>query len=474
MEFRMGAPGIDKLFPNILKWIHRDEWRDRFAQVFEDHLGSVCDDFDLEVDDLADEIGLDLYDTVITCVIDDFLTCDFEPDGENVLEDYLKRRGWRESVPAKRYLQAMRRSIMSLYEVTETRPGKCLFVSDLLRGGDPICVDDRKASETAVKWDRLAARVLHVNRKDYFAPGILLFPMESAEQLLEEIKRSLKTGRREMGQLVETTDTEESDLGKLVDDALLGEAAPLFTGFWLHATLAAAEQPPPQLFNTDGEELEFCEVQFPISGRDTKEIERCLRSVKTFNPVDGDHPSWQWLTDEAKPKTTAGTPESGLTFGTVDEQGRKILGSIEVRDHSLVLSTNSRERAEQGERLLKTVLGDLVGLPLTSLQTIERLLQEEKPTAKHDPEAGLSPDLEDQILADHFDRHYRQTLSDKIPALGDRTPRQAARSKAGRAQLVNWLKYMENAETRRARLQEQTPYDFSWMWEELGISNLQR
>ena len=79
-----------------------------------------------------------------------------------------------------------------------------------------------------------------------------------------------------------------------------------------------------------------------------------------------------------------------------------------------------------------------------------------------------------RFLADHFDRHYRQTLTDKIPALGDRTPRQAARSKAGRAQLVNWLKYMENAETRRARLQEQTPYDFSWMWEELGISNLQR
>ncbi len=470
----MGAPGIDKVLPNILKWIHREEWRDRFAQCFEDHLASVCEDFDLEMDDLADEIGLELYDTVITCVIDDFLTCDFEPDNQNVLEDYLKRRGWRESVPAKRYLQAMRRSIMSLYEVTETRPGKCLFVRDLFRGGDPICVDDRKASESAAKWDRLAARVLHVNRKDYFAPGILLFPMESAEKLLEEITGSLKKARREMGQLIETTEAEESELGKLVDEALLGEAAPLFTGFWLHATLAAADQPPPQFFNTDGEELAFCEVQFPISRKDTEEIERYLGSVSAFSPADDDPPGWQWLADEGKSKTTAGTPEPGLTFGTVDEQGRKILGSIEVRDRSLVLSTNSRERAERGERLLKTVLGDLVGSPLTSLQTIERLMQEERPPAKHDPGAELPPDLEAQILAEHLDRHYRKTLSDKIPALGDRTPRQAARSKAGRAQLVKWLKYMENAETRRAKLQEKTPYDFSWMWEELGISDLRR
>ena len=52
--------------------------------------------------------------------------CDFEPDGQNVIDDYLKRRGWRESVPAKRYLQAHKKSVMSLYEVTETRPGRCL------------------------------------------------------------------------------------------------------------------------------------------------------------------------------------------------------------------------------------------------------------------------------------------------------------------------------------------------------------
>lgn len=88
---------------------------------------------------------------------------------------------------------------------------------------------------------------------------------------------------------------------------------------------------------------------------------------------------------------------------------------------------------------------------------------------KHVPEPQLPPDLEAQILAEHFDRHYRQTLSDRIPALGDRTPRQAARSNAGRGQLVKWLKYMENTEAHRARCQAQSAYDFSWIWDELGI-----
>ncbi|MDX1440631.1 MAG: hypothetical protein R3284_12085 [Rubricoccaceae bacterium] len=470
----MGAPGIDKLLPNILKWTQREEWRDRLAQVFEDHLGSVCDDFDLDMDSLADEIGLDLYDRVFTCIIDDFLTCKFEPDGQNIIEDYVKRRGWRESVPAKRYLQAHKKSVMSLYEVTETRPGKCLFVRDLLRAGDPICVYDRNASESAARWDRLAARVLHVNGKDYFAPGILLFPMDGSELFLEELGRNLKKARKKLGRLVEATKAEQSELGKLVDDAFLSEAAPLFTNFWLHTTLADAQRPLPKLFNSDGEELEFCEVQFPVSAMNSKEIKQRLRSVKGLSPADDRSVNWQWLAEEADTRLTPALPETGLAWGTVDEEGRKILGSIELRDRSLVLSTNSRERAERGGGLLQTALGDLVGTSLTSVQTVERLMEEDRPAARPDPEPELPLGLEDQIFAEYSDRHYQQTLSQKIPALGDRTPRQAARSKTGRVKLVNWLKYLENADTRRARHQEQSPYDFSWMWEELGISDLRK
>jgi hypothetical protein len=50
------------------------------------------------------------------CAVEDFLTRSHDKDGRNVVDDYLKRRGWKESVTNKRYMQALRDSKMSLYE----------------------------------------------------------------------------------------------------------------------------------------------------------------------------------------------------------------------------------------------------------------------------------------------------------------------------------------------------------------------
>ena len=55
--------------------------------------------------------------------------------------------------------------------------------------------------------------------------------------------------------------------------------------------------------------------------------------------------------------------------------------------------------------------------------------------------------------------------------LNDKTPRQAARSKAGRKKLIEVLKYMENMEHRQSRAAGQQPYDFGWLWKELGVAD---
>ena len=61
-----------------------------------------------------------------------------------------------------------------------------------------------------------------------------------------------------------------------------------------------------------------------------------------------------------------------------------------------------------------------------------------------------------------------------VPMLGNMTPRRAAKTMKGREKLVAWLKYMEN---QAANHQAGTPmanYDFSWLWDELGIADLRR
>jgi hypothetical protein len=68
-------------------------------------------------------------------------------------------------------------------------------------------------------------------------------------------------------------------------------------------------------------------------------------------------------------------------------------------------------------------------------------------------------------------QHYRRTLDDPLPLLDDKTPRQAVKTKKGRAQIVGWLKLLENSEFRRAAGQGHNPYDTAWMWRELKLGD---
>ena len=77
-----------------------------------------------------------------------------------------------------------------------------------------------------------------------------------------------------------------------------------------------------------------------------------------------------------------------------------------------------------------------------------------------------------EVTQQVLDRRYRNILSKKIAMLGDKTARQAVRSAKGRQAVANGLKGFDQ---NNARLPQDNPmhgYDFSWMWEELGITDL--
>ncbi len=85
----------------------------------------------------------------------------------------------------------------------------------------------------------------------------------------------------------------------------------------------------------------------------------------------------------------------------------------------------------------------------------------------------IPPEIARQIIQGHMDRHYRETLDAPIPALDGKSPRQAVRSKTGRADVVDWLKVLENnsAKHRNDVIED---YNFGWMWAELGLQKYQK
>lgn len=174
----------------LMKFATSPAWADHLGEALADHLEPAIDEFDFGYEDLADIVGDHWAGVLWGCAFEDLLTRDLEPDGRNIVDEYIKRRGWNESGPAKTYMRALRSSVTSLYEVSEIEPGQGFFVRDLIRGGEPVRVSERSASQTLKQWDRIGARVVEVGGKHLLSGGLLSFPMETADDLVRGLRRA--------------------------------------------------------------------------------------------------------------------------------------------------------------------------------------------------------------------------------------------------------------------------------------------
>ncbi|KJB91226.1 hypothetical protein N826_31570 [Skermanella aerolata KACC 11604] len=461
----------------VMKWAQREEWRDRLDAIVAEHLEPAFDEFDLEPDELFDLLGQGGYAQLIGCAFEDFVTCDFEPDGRNVIADYLNRRGWKEPAPVRRYLEALRRSVMSLYEVVGTAPGRHFMARDLIRGGEPIEVTDKLASQSLAHWDHIAARMLPVGSEMHMAGGVVPLTFEDSRALLDEFARARKSFVRSVKRRAEQLGVPGGDVDHYpVEDAVLGEMAPLFTQAWLARSLRSVlGRSMPNLVNFDGDSLIFSETRFPVQDpARAGEIERRLDGLPDLVRDEGEPPAWTWLTDAPPTGAVPGASSGAVMIKTYDVQGGRVLGSVRLDRAAVVLQTNSVERAERGRSWLAEALGPLVTAPLTALQTPEQAMAERAAEGNDHPppELPLPPEEMAALLREVEDRHYREILSQPIPMLDGKSPKQAARSKAGRRKVVEWLKVLENGAARRSLAQGHPAYDFSWMWDALKVTDL--
>jgi hypothetical protein len=472
----MGALGSDKAVGAIMKWSERDDWRERRATVFADHFAPVLEDFEITMEEVIDTLGSRVFMQLLGCTLEDFMTCSFEPDERNVVDDYLKRRGWKESAPVKAYLRALQRSVMSVYEVVDTVPGSHLLVRDLIRGGEPIRIEDRLGSQDLVQWDRIAARLLEIKGRIYMSGGVLRLSFDDAAEIAEEVGKLEKKLLTEVRRSLKREGITGVDLAELpAADTVLGEMAPLFTQTWLATMLERLlDQPLPEIRNFDGEPVEFCETRMPVLDGDG--LERIAARLDALAELSRDAPdrlAWTWL---APSGVGDSNPELAARLQGLAEEAQNTLGWLRLEPDALLLATNSRARAERGQDLLTATLGAAIGPPSTTSQTPAQAMAAAGTADLEPSEAQLSLSLEDReaVSQQVLDRHYRATLSAPVPALDGKTPKQAVRSKSGRAKTARWLKYLENQAVRRSRTTGEPAYDFGWMWDALKIEELRR
>jgi hypothetical protein len=438
----------------------------------DEHFEPVCATAGIDEGELEELLGEPHYQMVQACAFEDFLCRRLGPKNRNVIGDYLDQRAWKESLPGRDYLRVLRDSVMSLYEVVEVKPGRGLVLRDLIRGGAPVELDERMGAASLVKWDLIAARVLRLGGRAYLSGAVLHFPRDPADAVVRIFRDSPERARRSLTkELPSHTAAQRRAVAAVFGDktVALEVGTRVFTSVWLAYTINQLSSPPPSLTNFDGEPVVLTKVRFPLAKEHTAEVARLLDARSELAREPGEL-GWSWHWQDGQ--MGASKADSGLSLGSWGESGALVLGRIELRDQWLVLEVNSLVRADRGKRMVEQLLGGLVGAPVTATQSVASALEGHR-GRQRSPAKETAPPIRAEaaagVMKEFFDRHYRRVIDEPLPAIGNVTPRAAVGTQEGRAKVIEWLKYLENGEEGRAQREGTPPYDFSWLWHELGV-----
>jgi len=450
---------IDKAIAHLMDWAEKPEWVERKTEVFEEHLSGAADRLGMDIEDLSSElVAQELGGMMIGFFFEDLASRRFPPDGDNLVEDFLKRRGWREGVRGRRYLRQLSESVLSLYEVNDVVPGSYCDITDLLRGGKTLRVYEQMGTRNMVKWDHIAARVLAGSGRLMFSGAFLPFPHEASTTLRKIFDKTVTNLEAEFAQLGPSDDSPKAL--DIVSSGVLDYSVIAFSQVWLMHVMERLAAPLPELVTRDGEAFVFADTRFAFEKANRKKIAARLAGADCWECDSEAEDKWFWLATDSE--------------NEADPEPVTILGFLQISEHELRLTTHSVERSENGAEALNKLLGDLVEPPLTLLQSAGHLMEEQSSLQENSANLDLllpeADPLElENLMSAYLDQHYRETLDEPVPALDDATPRQCSKTEAGKEKLIVWLKYLENQEQRQIKREGGTPYDFSWMWDELGL-----
>ena len=194
---------------------------------------------------------------------------------------------------------------------------------------------------------------------------------------------------------------------------------------------------PPKLSNRDGDPIEFSTSYFklstsvekafkallPLSGsEDEKDF---LNSASYDQKGELESVEFPWL--EASPEEAKG-----------DLKGRTVLGEFHLTGKQLVLKTNSEKRMQSGIKLLEAHLNKVIEFERFETESFETAASRLSIEPGKANAAGISPSSSPALeaeLASLAKAHWENWFTESIPALGDLTPREAAKTEKGRERL---------------------------------------
>lgn len=451
MSSRKQRKEIDKAVRNIINFAnHQPKWQQRLDDMFSQMLSPAAQSLGIEEDELVAEIQDEGYwHMAFGYVFEEFSTALWNNEERSFIDEYLKRRGWREAPRGRRYLHAINDSEMRLWEITDVKPGFYAEVRPYGSTETPIRVAEKSATESLHKWQGLAGRVIKLDNTLMFTGALLPLPPEEAERVQRILDKTKEETVVLLHQLLKDgeIDVLPGDYKQQAEDEALSHLPEVLFRIWIVYLYQAINRAMPIVQNKDGEAFKPTKIRYPITVS-SKELTKALDGIPELDR-NGDEFVWTWFpcaVDDLK-----------------EGDAISILGHLFLREKTLVLEVNSSERAQRGGQWLAKKLDNLVGQSLTMHEKLTDKVVRANPI-------GSSMDLNhteegQNLIKIHLDKHYRQTLDEPIPMLYDKTPRECASDPELHNEVVRWLKHIESESTQAPS----QAYDFSWMWEDLNL-----
>jgi hypothetical protein len=333
----------------------------------------------------------------------------------------------------RRWIDAACRSPLSAFVVEDVAPGRSMDLRDILTGRR-FHVLEQGASQTLERHDVSFSRVVTVDDVSVMFGATPFVINARWHTKIIDWRESTKGGG-----LMTRSDLEDFDIE--IRELYLDIAAQVLNPV------------PPRLANTDGDPLALTTLTFAVDGT----VEEVAARLAPLARLPHEDVPAEML-DENERDAEGALTSAVLSWKKSGNKKHKnwsntILGRFQLTPGRLVAEVNSEKRAKRCVRELRKLLGPGLTLLKTEVVDAQDLMTRASSRAGADADSEPPPDLQTpELLAmeeELFRQHLEAWVDEKIPALGNRTPRVVARTPLGRERLAALLATFEGEQVAR-------------------------
>lgn len=443
----------DSLVNQLLEHSVKTFGREKIYEAWEDWCFGEESPFDPESPEIVMFLPWFLYEWIPEDALD-LDALDDESKDYPIAWSFKKKRVGYLSPIERQYLEQADKEAFSFFEILEIRPGEGFKLRDILTDRQ-FQVSERMGSQNVEVGSFLFGKVVQIDRIAVLdACSDIMFPMDWKITVLQ-LKQGLK---------------KESGGPLTVDD--LVDYDPDIRSLYREMRERAVNPKPPQLTNTDGEPLSFHKLIFDL---DAPEAVFEKLHVMTFSETK------ETLLEGAERDSSGkliNIEFPWLKRGNRANKGASntVLAHLTIEQGKLTVDVNSAERAQKAKKKVEQLAGSLVRYKTTLIEPLEAKLKESRARSsatvmiqKSEEQAELMKDPEIRAKIQEMTRKHLESWGDqKIPALGNRTPKQAVKTPEGREMVETLLKDFE----RSAAVRDDDGFELGviqGLWGRLGL-----